>query len=374
LYFSPEKGNVIFASASDGWAFRTSTFASIYAAKLGIKESILCKVLWGYFFFDPKSKKVFGASKGKEMGLKPMFVQFVLENIWAVYRSVMNRLNFFSLIYSDLDKMHKIIETLKLKVNPRDLKSKDKSIVITSIMSQWLPLSPAVLLSVIQIIPSPLEAQPQKFAKLTNSASAFIQKSVSSCSTDLNAPVVVYVSKMYNADSNSLPGKKQIKLTPEQMKERKALLLAHQNDHDKVSESINGIKLEETGPAEQNILVGFARIYSGVLKVGQEVYVLGPKYDPKTPELHCTKVQIERLFIMMGRDLEDIQSIGAGNVFAIGGLENSILKSGTLSSTQDCPSFGSITNENVPILRVALEAANPCKCLSFSKFKLIHIY
>lgn len=91
LYFSPEKGNVIFASASDGWAFRTSTFASIYAAKLGIKESVLCKVLWGDYFLDPKSKKVFGSSKGKEMGLKPMFVQFVLENIWAVYRSVMNR-------------------------------------------------------------------------------------------------------------------------------------------------------------------------------------------------------------------------------------------------------------------------------------------
>ncbi len=29
--FSPEKGNVVFGSAYDGWAFRTSQFAEMYA-------------------------------------------------------------------------------------------------------------------------------------------------------------------------------------------------------------------------------------------------------------------------------------------------------------------------------------------------------
>ena len=90
LYFSPERGNVVFASAIDGWAFRTSTFASIYASKLGMKESILRKVLWGEYYFDPKTRRVLGQSKGQERGLKCMFVQFILENLWAVYKSVMD--------------------------------------------------------------------------------------------------------------------------------------------------------------------------------------------------------------------------------------------------------------------------------------------
>ena len=35
LYFTPEKNNVIFASAIDGWAFSVNTFAKIYLKKLG---------------------------------------------------------------------------------------------------------------------------------------------------------------------------------------------------------------------------------------------------------------------------------------------------------------------------------------------------
>ena len=33
--FAPERGNVAFASAADGWAFRPDAFADIYAARLG---------------------------------------------------------------------------------------------------------------------------------------------------------------------------------------------------------------------------------------------------------------------------------------------------------------------------------------------------
>ena len=55
LYFSPERGNVIFSSALDGWGFRTSKFAQLYAAKLGVKEAKLKRVLWGDFYVDPKA-------------------------------------------------------------------------------------------------------------------------------------------------------------------------------------------------------------------------------------------------------------------------------------------------------------------------------
>ena len=36
------------------------------------------------------------------------------------------------------------------------------------------------------------------------------------------------------------------------------------------------IKLEEPGP----VFIGFARVFSGSLRKGQEIYVLGPKYHP----------------------------------------------------------------------------------------------
>jgi ribosome assembly protein 1 len=87
IYFAPEKNNVIFSSAVDGWAFTVRQFASLYEKKLGIKRNAMEKVLWGDFYLDPKTKKVLAYKHLKGRNLKPMFVQLVLEQIWAVYEA-----------------------------------------------------------------------------------------------------------------------------------------------------------------------------------------------------------------------------------------------------------------------------------------------
>lgn len=87
IYFAPERNNVIFSSAIDGWAFTVNQFAGLYERKLGIKRSVLQKVLWGDFYLDPKTKRILGSKHLKGRHLKPMFVQLVLDNIWAVYEA-----------------------------------------------------------------------------------------------------------------------------------------------------------------------------------------------------------------------------------------------------------------------------------------------
>jgi ribosome assembly protein 1 len=88
LYFAPEKGNVVFASAIDGWGFRIGKFAQLYASKLGIREANFKRVLWGDFYLDAKTKRVITHKQLKGRNLKPLFVQFVLDNIWAVYDAI----------------------------------------------------------------------------------------------------------------------------------------------------------------------------------------------------------------------------------------------------------------------------------------------
>lgn len=88
IYFAPERGNVIFASAIDGWGFRVGRFAQVYSAKLGFKESNLRRVLWGDFYLEPKTKKVINNKHLRGRNLKPLFVSIVLDNIWAVYDAV----------------------------------------------------------------------------------------------------------------------------------------------------------------------------------------------------------------------------------------------------------------------------------------------
>jgi len=124
---------------------------------------------------------------------------------------------------------------------------------------------------------------------------------------------------------------------------------------------------EEEGDENEIAFIAFARVYSGVLTPGQEVFVLGPKYDPTStaeliqggqeppPGCHATKAVLSDLYILLGRDMEAVDRVPAGNVVGIAGLANCVLKSATLSSSPWCPAFVPVVQCSVPILRVALE-------------------
>ncbi|KAJ3163462.1 Elongation factor-like GTPase 1 [Geranomyces michiganensis] len=389
LYFSPDAGNVIFASAIDGWAFRIDQFAHIYAVKLGIKEELLRKALWGDYYLDPRTKRVVTHKGLKGRALKPLFVQFILDNLWTLYDAVLET--------NDREKVEKIVKALNVKVLPRDMRSKDSRGLLQTIMGQWLPLASAVLLTVVEKLPSPADAQRLRIPRILHPKSSTteldsptrelsaLEKPLCACDNSTGAPVVVYVSKMFSVSADMLPTAKRAQLTVEEMKERRRLALARQAlrsaqltgdsvgpEHvalDSPVESESGSVILQGGPEASagddaepitgETLIGFARIYSGTIRVGQTLNVLGPKYDPAAPSRHRTEVTIKKLYLMMGRELQELQEVPAGNVFGIGGLGDHILKTGTLSSVVECPSFGGVKLNAAPIVRVALEPREP---------------
>ena len=81
LYFMPEKNNVIFASALDGWAFTISSFSRVLAKKLKISKQTLSKTLWGDYYINMKQKMILKGAQNKAK--KPLFVSMVLENLWS---------------------------------------------------------------------------------------------------------------------------------------------------------------------------------------------------------------------------------------------------------------------------------------------------
>lgn len=61
----------------------------MYEKQLGIPSDKLQTALWGDYYFSTKTKEpVKGA---QEKAKKPMFVQFILENIWNLYDLIMVR-------------------------------------------------------------------------------------------------------------------------------------------------------------------------------------------------------------------------------------------------------------------------------------------
>ncbi|KAG2205771.1 hypothetical protein INT47_003954 [Mucor saturninus] len=380
IYFDPARGNVIFSSAVDGWAFRVQQFASLYAKKLGFKEQVLQKCLWGEYYFDPKAKRVIQPKHLKGRNLKPMFVQFVLDNIWAVYGSVV--------IEPDRERVEKIVGALKIKILPRDLRSRDPNILLSAIFSQWLPLSTCVLLAIIGQLPPPKDAQRLRLPKMlypnihrkdseplepTND----VEKALYSCDTSDKAPVVAYVSKMFAVPVEFLPENRRKQMTAEEMRERGQQQRELRAAHALLDQSGEGVPLtpeqvaaltEEAEIVEKEAeevlkgesLIGFARIYSGKIRVGQKLYVMGPKYDPKYPKKHISEIEVKSLYLIMGRDLEMLDEVCAGNVFGIGGLEGHVLKNGTLASTtENVRNMAGVQMQSSPIVRVALEPEDP---------------
>ena len=52
-------------------------------------------------------------------------------------------------------------------------------------------------------------------------------------------------------------------------------------------------------------LIAIARVYSGSVKLGQKIYVLGPKHTAEKPDI--TETEIKHLFLMMGNSFQCIQ-------------------------------------------------------------------
>jgi ribosome assembly protein 1 len=57
-YCTAQAGEVVFASALDGWGFSLQQFARLWAKKLQAKPPQLRRMLWGEYAYSAKAKKV----------------------------------------------------------------------------------------------------------------------------------------------------------------------------------------------------------------------------------------------------------------------------------------------------------------------------
>ncbi|BAE63065.1 unnamed protein product [Aspergillus oryzae RIB40] len=386
LYFAPEKNNVIFCSAVDGWAFTVRQFAAIYEKKLGIKRAILEKVLWGDYYLDPKTKRVLGQKHLKGRALKPMFVQLVLDSIWAAYEATTGG----GKGKGDPALLEKITKSLNITIPAYILRSRDPRNIMTTLFSMWLPLSTAVLVSVIEYLPSPPAAQEARLPALIEESPGadFVDPRVKDAmikfKTGSDEPVVAYVSKMAAIPESELSSSKKRSGATMSADEAREIARKKREEIAKMQAEANGeqqddgyaritsafetvtIDDNDQAPEEEKDdpehLIGFARLYSGTLSVGDSIYVLAPKFSPETPNATPVpqKVTVTDLYLLMGRSLEPLKSVPAGVVFGIGGLAGHVLKTGTLcSQLEGSINLAGVSLNAPPIVRVALEPANP---------------
>lgn len=188
---------------------------------------------------------------------------------------------------------------------------------------------------------------PDQFRSHVNPNSK-LENDLYSCDASDSAHVVAYVSKMFAVPTAQLPEYKKHALTIDEVRasarESRVNTEASREQSRARSPSPTPGPLVENptgespgGPKEENeTLLGFARLYSGIIRVGSTISCVLPKYDnayePAHPrnKAHVVRATVSALYTMMGRDLVPVDSVSAGNIFAIRGLKGSVWRSATL--------------------------------------------
>jgi len=300
--FNPAKGNVVFACAVDRWAFTLADFSAIYAQKMGFNPQTLRSYLWGEYFFNAKTKKVMTKAAGSQ---RPMFVDFVLDPIWKLYECTLG--------LRSKDKLNAMLKRIQVEISARELDAitTEPENTIAAVMSAWMPLATNVLRAVVRRLPSPANTGKAELLcpKLKHTHPDIFR---SIAASDPSGPLVMFVPKVAPVDP-----------------------------------IVQIVRTEEFN--DKDTSVGYARVYSGTVRRGDQVHVIDSKG-------RVTQHVIKSLYLMMGQYLHPVHYMPAGGIVAIGPVKDTVLKTATISSEPDCPSLAPMPLLTSPFVKVSVSA------------------
>jgi elongation factor 2 len=294
----PEKGTVAFGSGLHGWAFTLRQFAARYAKKFGVDKEKMMAKLWGDNFFNPATRK--WSTKSADADGKPLeraFNMFVLDPIFKIFESTMN---------FKKDDLFKMIEKLDVKLlsEERDLEGKA---LLKVVMRKFLPAGDSLLEMIVINLPSPRTAQKYRVETLYEGPMDD-ESAIGIRDCDPKGPLVAYISKMVPT-------------------------------------------------SDKGRFYAFGRIFSGTIMSGPKIRIQGPNYVPGKKEDLFVK-SIQRTVLMMGRYVEPIEDCPAGNIIGLVGIDQFLLKTGTLTTSETAHNMKVMKFSVSPVVQVAVEVKN----------------
>lgn len=310
----PTKGTVAFGSGLHQWGFTLKNFAKFYAEKFKTTEDKMAEKLWGDWCFvtdaGGKSKWVSSTSVNsnngvdKDTGAKRAFIAFIMDPIMNMFQAVMNN----ELNKKGVPKAFNMATQVGVTLTEEERKTLTGKPLLKRIMQKWIPAAEAVLEMVVVHLPSPATAAKYRAETLYDGpVDDEACTAIRNCDTSETAPTMMYVSKMI--------------------------------------------------PGADNRFTAFGRVFSGKVSTGQKVRILGPNYEPgKKTDLFQKAIQ--RVVIMMGRYTETVADIPAGNTCGLIGVDQFIVKSGTITNLESACCIKTMKFAVSPVVRVAVAVKN----------------
>merc|ERR1719410_1575030 len=289
----PEAGNVGFGSGLHAWGFTLNDFAELYANKFGMSKEKLIKKFWGNNFWDVKEGK-WVKKQNTAKSLPRGFCEFCLKPLKALVDSVMDK---------KVDIYTPAVKALKVPLDKADWDLRGKAF-LKVVLRKWIPAGDALFSMIVDHLPSPATAQKYRCENLyTGPLDDTTANCIRKC--DPKADLAMYVSKMVPT-------------------------------------------------SEKGRFIAFGRVFSGTVATGQTVRILGPDYvHGKKTDLYVKKIQ--RTMLMMGRYTEQISDCPAGNMIGLVGIDQFLLKSGTIATNEDTHPFNTMQFSVAAVVRVAVE-------------------
>ncbi|KAA8644123.1 elongation factor 2 [Aspergillus tanneri] len=294
----PDRGTVAFGSGLHGWAFTVRQFAVKYAKKFGVDRKKMLERLWGDNYFNPKTKKWSKTSTDSDgKPLERAFNQFILDPIFKIFNAVNN---------DKKEEIPTLLEKLEIKLasDEKDLVGKQ---LLKTVMRKFLPAADAMLEMICIHLPSPVTAQKYR-AETLYEGPADDECAIGIRDCDAKAPLMLYVSKMVPT-------------------------------------------------SDKGRFYAFGRVYSGTVRSGLKVRIQGPNYTPGKKEDLFVK-SIQRTILMMGRFVEPIEDVPAGNIVGLVGVDQFLLKSGTLTTSETAHNLKVMKFSVSPVVQRSVEVKN----------------
>lgn len=299
--FSPLLGNVVFVSARFNICFSLESFASIYSEKYKkLNYKEFARRLWGDIYYDPNTKKF--SRKAASHNSPRSFVYFILEPLYKL----------FSQVVGDVDTcLPKLTRHLGVKLTKEEQRMNVRPL-IALICRRFFGDFSAFVDLVVNNFKSPIEFGNTKVELLyTGDVTSPLAEEVAKC--EINGPLFIHTTKNYpTTDATSF-----------------------------------------------HVL---ARVFSGTLHAGDSVKILGENYSVQDEE-DCRILTVGRLWLPVARYDVEVDSISAGNLILIEGIDTPISKTCTIIekdyNQDEVYIFRPLKFNTRSVVKLSIEPINP---------------
>eukprot|EP01112_Ceratiomyxa_fruticulosa_P017874 TRINITY_DN5640_c0_g2_i1.p1 TRINITY_DN5640_c0_g2~~TRINITY_DN5640_c0_g2_i1.p1 ORF type:complete len:984 (-),score=223.83 TRINITY_DN5640_c0_g2_i1:93-3044(-) len=305
---SPELGNILFSSSLLSFSFTLKTFAKLYSKTYSsrgapkIDPTEFAKRLWGDMYFHPSTRGF--RRKPPSSDANRSFVQFILEPLYKIFTQV---------IGENREELEASMSEIGIQLRG-DEYTLDSQPLLKLVCSQFFGKSGGLVDMVIEHIPNPQVGGAKKVQNLyTGPLNTPLAQSM--IEADPNGHLMIYITKLY----------------PKQ----------------------DCTKFD-----------AFGRIMSGTIHLGQKVRVLGEGFIPAEDEEDMTLQEVNGLWFHEARYRVDLESCTPGNLVLIGGVDDSIMKTATITGVEQSDEFETyiyrpLRFDTSSVVKIAVEPINP---------------